>query len=285
MYEAGIVAMSDDGKSVKNAGLLRRAMEYTKRFDIPVISHCEDTDLSQGFVNEGLSSVISGLDAIPSIAEEIIVKRDMVLAEYVWSPVHLTHISAKGSIDSIRQAKSKYRKITCDTCPHYFTLTDEATLGFDTNTKVNPPLRSREDVEAIKEGLKDGTIDIIATDHAPHDLTSKDVEYDIATSGISGLETALGLSLSLVHDGVLDMAGLLRKFTENPARVLGLPFGELSQGGPADIVVFDPDSEWTVDRSSFVSKGKNTPFHGWKLRGKNRFTIVDGKVVYRDKGL
>jgi dihydroorotase len=285
MYEAGIVAVSDDGKSVKNAGLLRRAMEYTKRFGIPVISHCEDTDLSQGFVNEGMSSVISGLDAVPSIAEEIIVRRDMVLAEYVWSPVHLTHISAKGSVDAIRQAKSTYKKITCDTCPHYFTLTDAATLGFDTNTKVNPPLRSREDVEAIKEGLRDGTIGIIATDHAPHDLTSKDVEYNIATSGISGLETALGLSLGLVHDGVLDMTDLLRKLTENPARALGLPLGELSQGGPADITIFDPDAEWTVDRSSFVSKGKNTPFHGWKLRGKNRFTIVDGRIVYRDKGL
>jgi len=285
MYEAGIVAVSDDGKSVRNAGLLRRAMEYTKLFDIPVLAHCEDEDLSNGFVNESGSSVISGLDAVPSIAEEIIVKRDMALAEYVWSSLHLTHMSAKGSIDAIRQTKKGYRKITCDTCPHYFTLTDAATLAFDTNAKVNPPLRTREDVEAIKEGLKDGTIDIIATDHAPHELTSKDVEFNIAASGISGLETALGLSLTLVNEGVLDMAGLLRKFTENPATALKLPYGELSLGGPADITIFDPDAEWTVDKTGFVSKGKNTPFHGWKLRGKNRVTIVDGKILYRDKGL
>lgn len=283
MYEAGIIAISDDGKSVKNAEMLRKALEYTILFDIPVISHCEDENLSKGFVNEGKASVISGLDANPSIAEEIIVKRDMVLAGYVGSSIHLTHISARGSVDSIREAKKRFKKTTCDTCPHYFTLTDAATLGFDTNTKVNPPLRSREDVEAIREGLRNGTIDIIATDHAPHDLTSKDVEFNIATSGISGLETALALSLSLVHDGVLDMSGLLKKFTENPARALKLPYGELTPGKAADIIVFDPDAEWTVDKNTFISKGKNTPFHGWKLKGKNLFTIVDGKVIYRKK--
>lgn len=283
MSEAGIIAVSDDGKSVKNAEMLRKALEYTILFDIPVISHCEDEDLSKGFVNEGKASVISGLDANPSIAEEIIVKRDMVLAGYVGSSIHLTHISAKGSVDLIKEAKRRFKKVTCDTCPHYFTLTDAATLGFDTNTKVNPPLRSREDVEAIREGLRNGTIDIIATDHAPHDLTSKDVEFNIATSGISGLETALALSLSLVHDGVLDMSGLLKKFTENPARALKLPYGELTPGKAADIIVFDPDAEWTVDKNTFISKGKNTPFHGWKLKGQNLFTIVDGKVVYRKK--
>jgi dihydroorotase len=283
MYKAGIVAVSDDGKSVKNSELLRKALEYTKLFGIPAISHCEDTDLSKGFVHEGRASIISGLDAVPSIAEEIIVKRDMAIAEYVGSPIHLTHLSAKGSVDSVREVKKRFKKVTCDTCPHYFTLTDEATLGFDTNTKVNPPLRSKEDVEAIKEGLKNGSIDIIATDHAPHDFTSKDVEFNIASSGISGLETAFSLSLALVHEGVLDLSGLLRKFTETPAKVFKLPYGELTPGSAADIIIFDPVAEWSVDRNAFLSKGRNTPFHGRELRGRNLLTIVAGKIVYREK--
>jgi len=282
MYAAGIVAISDDGKSVKNSEILRKAFEYAKLFHIPVVSHCEDEDLSKGFVHEGRASVMSGLDAVPAIAEEIIVKRDMAIAEYVNSPLHLTHISSGGSVDAIGDMKKRYNQITCDTCPHYFSLTDKATLSFDTNTKVNPPLRSKEDVLAIKEGLRNETIDIIATDHAPHDLTSKDVEFNIAASGISGLETALGLSLALVHEGVLSMKMLLKKFTENPAKLLKLPYGELSSGSPADIIIFNPDLEWTVDRSTFASKGKNTPFHGWTLKGKNLLTIVDGKIVYRD---
>ncbi len=283
MYDAGIIAVSDDGKSVRNAELLRKAMEYTKLFDIPVVSHCEDEDLSKGFINEGRASIISGLDAVPAIAEEIIVKRDMALAEYARSKLHLTHMSAKGSIRAIKEAKKKFDRVTCDTCPHYFTLTDEATLGFDTNTKVNPPLRSKEDVEAIKAGLKDGTIDIIATDHAPHDFTSKDVEFNIATSGISGLETALALSLALVRENVIDMQGLIRKFTVNPAQAFNLPYGELTPGKPADITIFDPNAVWTVDRAAFVSKGKNTPFHGWKVRGKNVCTIVNGKIMFRER--
>ncbi|MCX5805454.1 MAG: dihydroorotase [Proteobacteria bacterium] len=283
MFEAGIIAISDDGKSVRNSELLRKALEYTKLFGIPVISHCEDEDLSKGFVHEGKASIISGIDAVPSIAEEIIVKRDMALAEYVGSPIHLTHLSAKGSVDSVREVKKRFKKVTCDTCPHYFTLTDEETLSFDTNTKVNPPLRSKEDVEAIKEGLRNGSIDIIATDHAPHDFTSKDVEFNIATSGISGLETAFSLSLALVHEGVLDLSGLLRKFTEAPAKAFKLPYGELKPGSAADIIIFDPAARWTVDRNAFISKGKNTPFHGRKLRGKNLLTIVGGKIVYREK--
>jgi dihydroorotase len=282
MYEAGIVAISDDGKSVKNAELLRKALEYARLFAIPAISHCEDEDLSKGYVHEGHASLLSGLEAIPSIAEEIIVKRDITIAEYVGSPIHLTHISTGGSVEAINKAKKQYRKITCDTCPHYFTLTDEATLTFDTNTKVNPPLRSKEDVAAIKEGLRNNTIDIIATDHAPHDFTSKDVEFNIATYGISGLETAFALSLSLVREGVLTLNELLKRFTVNPAKLLNLPYGELAPGKAADLIIFNPDKEWIVDKDKFQSKGKNTPFHGWKLKGKNLLTIVDGNIVYRD---
>ncbi len=282
MYEAGIVALSDDGKSVKNTGLLRKAFEYALLFNIPVISHCEDDTLSGGFVHEGAASVKSGLDAVPSIAEEVIVLRDIAVARYVNAPVHLTHISAQGSLEAIAAAKRQYKKATCDTCPHYFSLTDEATLGFDTNTKVNPPLRSQRDADAVKEALRDNTVDIIATDHAPHEFTSKDVEFNLATFGISGFETAFALSLALVHEGVLTLKELLRKFTVNPAGLLNIPYGTLAPGSAADLIIFNPAIEWTVDTAQFLSKGKNTPFNGWKLKGKNLLTIADGKIVYRD---
>ncbi|HOJ43703.1 MAG TPA: dihydroorotase [Syntrophorhabdaceae bacterium] len=282
MFKAGIVAISDDGKSVKHSGVFRKALEYSKIFGIPVISHCEDSDLSQGFINEGIASLLSGLDTVPTIAEEIIVQRDIMIARYVNASIHLTHISSAGSVDIIAREKRQYKNITCDTCPHYFTLTEESTLNFDTNTKVNPPLRSKKDVEAIKEGLKNNIIDIIATDHAPHDLSSKDVEFNLASSGISGLETALGLSLALVHEGVLTLAELIKKFTVNPAMLLKLPYGELKEGKAADVIVFNPYLEWIVDKNTFLSKGKNTPFDGYRLKGKNLLTIVDGEIVYRD---
>lgn len=282
MAGAGVIAISDDGFSVKNAGLFLKALEYAKKFGIPAISHCEDKDLAQGFVHEGRASLISGLDASPSLAEECIVFRDIAIARYIDSPLHITHVSSSRSIGIIREAKAGFTRLTADTCPHYFTLTDEATLGYDTNTKVNPPLRSKEDVEAIKRGLKDGTIDIIATDHAPHEYGSKNVEFDLASFGISGLETALALSLGLVRDGILDLKGLLAKMTVNPARLLGIPYGYLTPGKVADLIAFDPDAEWVVDTSAFLSKGKNSPFQGWTLKGKNRLTIVDGRIVYRD---
>jgi len=284
MFEAGIVAISDDGRSVRGAGLMRKALEYAKIFKLPVISHCEDETLSGGFVHEGRASLLTGLDGIPAIAEELIAARDIAIARYVDSPLHLTHVSTAGSMEIIERAKRTFRKITCDTCPHYFTLTDEATLTYDTNTKVNPPLRSQEDVSAIKEGLRKGTIDVIATDHAPHELTSKDVEFDLATFGISGFETALALSLTLVREDILDLKGLLMKMTVNPAKLLGLTAGVIAEGAPADVIVFDPDTEWTVDRNSFASKGKNTPFHGMTLRGRNLFTMVDGKIVFNELG-
>ena len=280
MFEAGIVAISDDGKSVRRAGLLRKALEYAKTFKLPVISHCEDDTLSGGCAHEGLASLLSGLEGVPAIAEEIIVGRDIAIARYVDAPIHLTHISTAGSIEIIERARKAFRKVTCDTCPHYFTLTDETTLTYDTNAKVNPPLRSQEDLEAIKEGLRRGTIDIIATDHAPHEFTSKDVEFDIASSGISGFETAFALALGLVHEGVLDMKGLLAKMTANPAKLLGITSGTLAEGAPADLIVFDPDREWTINRNAFISKGKNTPFHAMTVKGKNLFTMVDGKIVH-----
>jgi dihydroorotase len=280
MFEAGIVAISDDGKSVRKAGLLRKALEYAKTFKLPVISHCEDDTLSGGCAHEGLASLLSGLEGVPAIAEEIIVGRDIAIARYVDAPIHLTHISTAGSIEIIEHARKAFRKVTCDTCPHYFTLTDETTLTYDTNAKVNPPLRSREDLEAIKDGLRRGMIDIITTDHAPHEFTSKDVEFDIASSGISGFETAFALALGLVHEGVLDMKGLLAKMTANPAKLLGITSGTLAEGSPADLIVFDPGREWTINRNAFISKGKNTPFHAMTVKGRNLFTLVDGRIVH-----
>jgi dihydroorotase len=280
MQQAGAVAVSDDGRSVRNSRLFMAALEYARLFGLAVICHCEDETLSGGVVHEGFASLLSGLDAVPSIAEEIMVQRDIAIARYTGSPVHITHVSTAGSVEIIRAEKERYTKVTCDTCPHYFTLSDEATLTYDTNAKVNPPLRSRADVAAIKEGLRDGTIDIIATDHAPHDAVSKDVEFDLASSGISGLETAFALSLALVHEGVLDLKGLLTKMTANPSRLLNLPHGALAPGKPADLIVFSEEAEWTVDKNTFYSKGRNTPFHGLKLRGKNLVTIMGGKIVY-----
>lgn len=282
MFSAGIIALSDDGKSVRNAGLMRKALEYAKIFKLPVISHCEDDTLSGGFIHEGTSSLLNGLEGIPAIAEEIMVLRDIAIARYVDAPIHITHISSGGSVEIIESARKMFRKVTSDTCPHYFSLTDEATLAFDTNTKVNPPLRSKKDVETIKEGLRKGTIDIIATDHAPHEFTSKDVEFDLAAFGISGFETAFALSLDLVREGVLDMTALLAKMTANPAKLLGINSGTITEGAPADIIIFDPDIEWTVDRNSFISKGRNTPFHGYAVKGKNLFTMVDGKIVFNE---
>ncbi len=285
MCEAGIVALSDDGKSVRNAGLLRKALEYARLFSLPVISHCEDRDLATGYVNEGSASLLSGLEATPSIAEEVMVLRDMAVARYVGAPIHLTHISTAGSVEAIRAAKGSFSKITADTCPHYFHLTDEATLTFDTNAKVNPPLRSAHDVQAIRNGLRDGTIDIIATDHAPHELTSKDVEFNLATYGISGFETALALALGLVQEGILSLPDLIGKMSLNPARLLGLPFGEIGPGKAADLIVFNPDVQWVVDRADFLSKGRNTPFHGRTVRGRNLLTIVNGEIRYRHPSL
>lgn len=282
MFDAGIVAISDDGKSVRSAQLFLKALEYARLFGLPAICHCEDDTLAGGFVHEGAASLLSGLDAIPSICEEIMAQRDISIARYADAPVHITHISTEGTVRIIGEEKSRYAKVTADTCPHYFTLTDEATIAYDTSTKVNPPLRSRSDVAAIKEGLREGVIDIIATDHAPHEASSKNVEYNLASFGISGLETALPLCLDLVREGVLDLKGLLKKMTVNPAKLLNLPYGGIAEGSHADLIIFNDQTEWVVEKKGFFSKGKNTPFEGRKVRGKNLVTMVDGRIVYKD---
>jgi dihydroorotase len=283
LKEAGAVGFSDDGKPVMNAALMRRALEYASSIDMPVIAHCEDKNLSSGGVmHEGFVATEIGLPGIPSVAEEVMIARDILLAEYIGAPLHIAHVSTAGGVRLIREAKARGVKVTAETAPHYFTLTDEAVRTYDTATKVYPPLRSAEDVAAIREGLRDGTIDVIACDHAPHARTDKELEFDFAASGISGLETSLALSLSLVEEGVLDLPRLIVKMTLNPARVLRIPKGTLAEGADADITVIDPAAAWTVDRALFRSRGKNTPFHGRALKGKAVLTIVGGVIRHRD---
>jgi len=280
LREAGAIALSDDGKSVKNNELMRRAMEYAQSFHLPIISHCEDPDLAKnGVMNEGYVSTCLGLKGIPHTAEEVMLARDVMLSELTGCPLHIAHVSTAGSVRIIRDAKSRGVRLTAETAPHYFTLTDEAVRGFDTNTKVNPPLRTEKDIDAIKEGLKDGTIDVIATDHAPHSLLEKDVEFDYAAFGIIGLETALPLSLMLYFEGVLSLADLIAKFTVNPARIFNLKKGSLLPGTDADVTIMDLENTWTVDVNKFKSKSRNSPFHGRNVRGEVVTTFVGGKMV------
>ncbi|MGP8153361.1 MAG: dihydroorotase [Smithella sp.] len=281
LKEAGIVALSDDGKPVMDAALMRRALEYAFSLQLPVISHCEDINLSSGgLMNEGYYSTILGLSGIPGIAEEAMVARDILIAEFTKTCVHIAHVSTAGSVGLIRNAKKRGLKVTAETAPHYFTLTDEALQSYNTNFKVTPPLRSEKDVTAIKEGLSDGTIDVIACDHAPHGRTDKEVEFEYAANGISGLETSLSLSLSLIRNKTLNWPGLIAKMSVNPARILNLPKGTLEPGADADITVIDPLLKWTVDVQAFRSRGKNSPFHGWEMQGKTIFTIVGGEIKY-----
>jgi len=281
---AGAVALSDDGYPVRSPSLMKKAMQYASMFDISIISHCEDLSLSQeGVMNEGYVSTALGLKGIPSAAEEIAVSRDLILSEYTGVPVHIAHVSTALSVELIRHAKRRGVKVTAETCPHYFTLTEEACEGFNTLAKVNPPLRTRKDVEAVTEGLKDGTIDIIATDHAPHHHDEKNVEFDLAANGIAGFETALPLAVTyLVHTGVLTMEDLIEKMCLNPARILGIDKGTIEEGKTADITILDLNEEFTVDVSKFKSKSKNSPFHGFNLKGKVYYTIVNGKAVVKE---
>jgi len=279
MSAEGCVAFSDDGRPVMNSLIMRRALEYSKTFNVPIISHCEDLNLSEGgMMNEGLLSVTSGLKGIPSEAEEIIVARDIALAGLTNGRLHIAHVSTEGSVRLVRDAKDRGINVTAETCPHYFSIKEDAVKGYNTNAKVNPPLRAEKDIKAIKKGLKDGIIDVIATDHAPHHRDEKLREFDDAPSGISGLETALGLSLKLVEEGILTMNQLIEKMTINPAKIMGINKGTLKNGADADVVIVDTNKEFKVESEKFVSKGKNTPFEGWVLKGMAVITICKGKI-------
>ncbi len=294
LKEAGAVAVSDDGRPVMDALLMRRALEYAKTFDLPVISHAEDLHLrADGVMHEGPVSTRLGLKGIPAAAEEVMIFRDVTLAQLTGARLHIAHVSTAGSVEIIRRAKAQGITVTCETAPHYFTLTDEAVGGqdkdalvnpaYDTNAKVNPPLRTAHDVAAIKAGLADGTIDAIACDHAPHGILEKDLEFAAAAMGLIGLETSLGLSLKLVHGGVLTISRLIAKMSYNPARILGVQGGTLAVGSPADITIIDPNRPWTVDVNTFASKSRNCPFAGWDLQGRAVTTIMSGKVKWQAK--
>ena len=278
---AGVVGVSDDGCPVSNSSLMRRGLEYASMFDTLVISHCEELDLlDDGVMNEGFTSTFLGLKGINAAVEEIQVARDVILSEKTNAPLHICHVSTTGSVEIVRQAKKKGIKVTCETCPHYFTLTEEACIGFDTNAKMNPPLRTEADIESIKQGLIDGTIDAIATDHAPHHIDEKNLEFAEAKNGIVGFETALGLGYTyLVKTGVLTLSEFIEKMTLTPATLLGIEKGTLEVGKTADIVVIDTENEYEVKVSEFESKSKNSPYDGFKLFGKADYTLLGGKIV------
>ena len=283
MKDAGAVAVSDDGKPVANARMMRLAMEYASDFGLICLSHCEDKDLVDGgVVNEGYNSTLAGLKGIPRAAEEIMIAREIILAETLHKRAHICHVSTKGGVQLLREAKARGVQITAETCPHYFTLTDDVVTSFDANTKVNPPIREAEDVAAIKEGLRDGTLDCIVTDHAPHHVDEKNVEYNLAAFGISGIETSFSLSYTyLVKGGVLSLPELADRMSAAPALILHLEGGKIAEGEAADLMLADLNAEYVIDGKKFVSKGKNTPFGGMKVSGKVVCTIVDGDVKYR----
>ncbi|MRR53844.1 MAG: dihydroorotase [Deltaproteobacteria bacterium] len=284
LKEAGCVAVSDDGRPLANPELMRRALEYAKGMEIPLISHAEDLDLAEGgLMNDGFTATELGLKGIPWVAEDAATARDVFLAEFTNSPIHIAHVSTKGAVQIIRDAKARGVKVTCETAPHYFTLTEDAVRGYNTNAKMNPPLRTADDVAAIKAGLADGTIDAIATDHAPHHSDEKDVEFALASNGIIGLETALPLSLTLVQEKVLDLPTLIGKLSLNPARILGLSRGTLEPGAVADLTIIDPEREWTVDAARLASKSKNSPYLGTTMKGQAAYTIVGGKIVHKNQ--
>lgn len=284
MKKAGAVAISDDGVAVKSARLMRLAMEYASGFNVKCLCHCEDKDLVDGgVVNEGLSSTIAGLKGIPRAAEDIIIAREISLAESLNVPVHICHVSTYSGVRLIRDAKKAGVKVTAETCPHYFAVTDEIVTGFDTNTKVNPPIREEKDKQAILAGLKDGTLDCIVTDHAPHHANDKNVEYNLAAFGISGIETSFGFAVTYLYKtGVLTLNELADKMSAAPARILGLEGGEIAEGRPADLTIADLDESYVVEPEKFVSKGKNNPFGGYKLHGVVKYTIVDGEIKYKE---
>jgi dihydroorotase len=282
MKNAGVVAVSDDGRSVPTASMMRRALEYARGFDLTVVDHCQDQTLSAGGVmHEGRWSLILGLRGMPAAAEDVDVVRDCVLAKLTKARVHIAHVSTRGALAAVRHAKAEGLNVTCEVAPHHWTLTDEAVAEYDTNTKMSPPLRSREHVDAVLEAMKDGTIDAIATDHAPHHLDEKALEFDQASFGIAGLETAVGLAFDLVHAGLIDLERVVQMCSTNPARIFGLADrGSLKQAAHADVTLLDPNLEWVFDVKQSKSKSRNTPFDGRSLRGAAVATIVGGRLVY-----
>jgi dihydroorotase len=282
LKKAGAIAVSDDGMPVTDSRLMRKALEYAKVVGFLVISHCEDLGLAAGGVmNEGTVATHLGLAGIPNAAESIMVMRDVALSELTGVPVHVAHVSTAESIRIIREAKARGVPVTAETAPHYFTLTEEAVKDYNTNAKINPPLRAGRDREAVCEGLADGTIDVIATDHAPHTAVEKALEFDLAPNGIIGLETSVALGLKLVEEGVISITALIEKTAINPAEILGLQSG-LRVGRPANITIIDPEVSYKVDSARFQSLGRNTPFNGWQLKGKPVLTMVDGKIVFQE---
>jgi len=283
MFKAGIVALTDDGRCVQNHELMRRALEYAKMFDLPLMDHCQDVNLvGKGVMHEGYWSTVLGLPGWPSLGEEIIVQRNAQLAELTGTHIHCQHLSAAGSVGIVRRARERGIPITGEVCPHHIALTDECVRTFDTNFKMNPPLRTERDVEALLEGIADGTVTILASDHAPHCEFEKEVEFDMAPFGILGLETELGLFLDiLVHKKhVIDLPRLIELYTVNPARLLRLDRGTLSVGVAADVTLINPGLEWTVDKHASFSRSRNTPFHGWELKGRAVRTMVGGETVW-----
>ena len=281
---AGVPALTDDGVPIQNLALLRQAMQEAKKLGLPLLDHCEDKDMVQNYaVNEGSVSAQLGLPGRPAIAEELQIMRDAMLAEETGAHVHICHISTGKGVDIIRRAKARGVQITCETCPQYFTLTEDEVLRQGALARVNPPLRTQSDMEAIRAGLMDGTIDAIATDHAPHTVEEKSRPLPDAPSGLVGLETSLALALTeLYHSGLLSLNQVVELMSASPADLLGLDKGTLGVGRDADLVLFDPDEEWTVDKNSFVSKGRNTPFHGRIVQGKVKYTISQGNIIYQE---
>ena len=281
MHQAGIVGLSDDGMPVMNPRLMRRAMEYGHMLELPILSHCEDHRLStDGAMHEGVVSTALGLIGVPAIAENVMVYRDIQLAALTGAHLHIQHVSTAEAVDLVRRAKERGITVTAEACPHHFTLTHEAVRGYDTSTKVNPPLRTAADVEAIKTGLQDGTLDVIASDHAPHHVSEKDQDYAAAPAGMIGLETSVGLALRLYHEGVLSLPQVIAKYTIHPASILGVPYGTLRVGSSADVTILDPDYPYEVEATTLRSRSKNSPFLGWRLRGAAVATLVSGEVIF-----
>ncbi|GAB4299794.1 MAG: dihydroorotase [Ignavibacteriaceae bacterium] len=282
LIEAGAVGFSDDGVAIKSAAILRRALEYSLMFNAPVIEHCEEDSLAGGAMNEGFVSTLLGLPPVPSVAEDIIVSRDILMAEYTGGKIHIAHISTKNSVDLVRQAKKRGVNVTAEVTPHHFTLTEEALKTYDTNYKMNPPLRTREDVEAIHQGLADGTIDCIASDHAPHSPEEKDSEFEYAPNGIIGLETQVGLAFTeLLHKKILTLEELISKLSTNPRKILNIPIPQIKPGANANLSILDINELWTVDVNHFFSKSKNSPFDKKLLTGKAIGVINKNQMFFR----